>query len=170
MTDEITAIDQEITRLKEKINTVQGQETEVYSRIVGYYRSVRNWNLGKQGEYKDRVTFSRLTGREIREELSEPSREASTDEISDNSTFWSYSFFYRNTCPNCPPMKEALEGVELTSRSFNVDTEAGMEEASALSIFSAPTVVFFDKNGSELYRTGNPKEVNELFQKSAAIA
>ena len=34
-----------------------GEETEVYSRIVGYYRPVQNWNLGKRSEYHDRKAF-----------------------------------------------------------------------------------------------------------------
>jgi len=33
------------------------QETEVYSRIVGYLRPVKQWNDGKQEEYKQRVAF-----------------------------------------------------------------------------------------------------------------
>ncbi len=28
--------------------------TEVYSRIVGYYRPVQNWNEGKKQEFKER--------------------------------------------------------------------------------------------------------------------
>jgi anaerobic ribonucleoside-triphosphate reductase len=35
-----------------------GQATEVYSRIVGYYRPVQNWNLGKKSEYRERVKFN----------------------------------------------------------------------------------------------------------------
>ncbi|MFP4417976.1 MAG: ribonucleoside triphosphate reductase [Fibrobacterota bacterium] len=35
-----------------------GEEAEVYSRIVGYYRPVQNWNLGKKSEYHQRETFS----------------------------------------------------------------------------------------------------------------
>jgi len=31
--------------------------TEVYSRVVGYYRPVQNWNIGKKEEFKDRVAF-----------------------------------------------------------------------------------------------------------------
>ncbi len=27
---------------------------EVYSRVVGYYRPVQNWNRGKQEEFKQR--------------------------------------------------------------------------------------------------------------------
>jgi len=34
-----------------------GQEAEVYTRIVGYYRPVSRWNKGKQAEYTDRVVF-----------------------------------------------------------------------------------------------------------------
>ena len=34
-----------------------GKETEVWSRIVGYYRPIANWNKGKQEEFKERVTF-----------------------------------------------------------------------------------------------------------------
>jgi len=30
---------------------------EVYSRVVGYYRPVQSWNLGKQEEFKDRKEF-----------------------------------------------------------------------------------------------------------------
>ncbi len=36
-------------------------KTEVYSRVVGYYRPVQQWNKGKQAEYADRVPF-KLTG------------------------------------------------------------------------------------------------------------
>jgi len=37
-----------------------GTETEVFSRIVGYLRPVRTWNDGKQQEFSDRVTYSKL--------------------------------------------------------------------------------------------------------------
>lgn len=32
-----------------------GKEAEVYSRVVGYYRPVRNWNQGKREEFKQRT-------------------------------------------------------------------------------------------------------------------
>ncbi len=34
------------------------EETEVYARIVGYYRPVQNWNPGKKSEFKDREVFN----------------------------------------------------------------------------------------------------------------
>lgn len=35
-----------------------GEETEVYSRVVGYLRPVKQWNKGKREEFKLRKTFS----------------------------------------------------------------------------------------------------------------
>ena len=35
-----------------------GQETEIYSRITGYYRPVKNWNDGKSQEFKDRQVYA----------------------------------------------------------------------------------------------------------------
>ena len=35
-----------------------GREAEVYSRITGYYRPVRNWNDGKVSEFKNRRTYA----------------------------------------------------------------------------------------------------------------
>jgi ribonucleoside-triphosphate reductase len=40
-----------------KENSVCGKATEVYSRIVGYFRPVSNWNKGKQQEFEDRKTY-----------------------------------------------------------------------------------------------------------------
>jgi len=34
-----------------------GEGTDVYSRIVGYYRRISNWNISKQTEFKDRKVF-----------------------------------------------------------------------------------------------------------------
>ena len=31
---------------------------EVYSRVVGYFRPVHQWNDGKKEEFKDRKTYS----------------------------------------------------------------------------------------------------------------
>lgn len=34
------------------------QEAEVYSRVVGYIRPVKQWNKGKQEEFKNRLEFA----------------------------------------------------------------------------------------------------------------
>ncbi len=45
-----------------------GKETEVYSRITGYYRPVKNWNDGKQEEFKDRLPYSKGIGFQSRKQ------------------------------------------------------------------------------------------------------
>jgi hypothetical protein len=34
-----------------------GQKCDVYSRVVGYFQPVGNWNVGKKEEYKMRKTY-----------------------------------------------------------------------------------------------------------------
>lgn len=34
---------------------------EVYSRVVGYLRPIKNWNKGKRAEFKDRKVFNEKT-------------------------------------------------------------------------------------------------------------
>ncbi len=50
-------VNADIERVKSALSNVKGSETEVYARIVGYYRSVRNWNKGKREEFGHRVMF-----------------------------------------------------------------------------------------------------------------
>jgi ribonucleoside-triphosphate reductase len=42
---------------EQKTCSICDQETEVYSRVVGYLRPVRQWNEGKQAEYRNRRSF-----------------------------------------------------------------------------------------------------------------
>ena len=43
--------------------SVCSQETEIYSRVVGYLRPVKQWNDGKQAEFDMRKTFNITQGR-----------------------------------------------------------------------------------------------------------
>jgi ribonucleoside-triphosphate reductase len=38
-----------------------GMKCEIYSRVVGYFRSVNGWNKGKKEEFKQRVEFDEKT-------------------------------------------------------------------------------------------------------------
>ncbi len=62
-----------------------GRKTEVYSRVVGYFRPVDNWNNGKKEEFKMRVDFNlnAMDGRwkvyrEIASEVKDPKIEKIT--------------------------------------------------------------------------------------------
>ncbi|MCK5035571.1 MAG: hypothetical protein KAS73_06750 [Candidatus Sabulitectum sp.] len=37
-----------------EVKTVKAVKAEVYSRVVGYYRPVQDWNRGKQEEFSQR--------------------------------------------------------------------------------------------------------------------
>lgn len=53
----VSEIEKEIEKIKNELKNVRGKPCEVYARIVGYYRSVRNWNKGKQEEFNKRKMF-----------------------------------------------------------------------------------------------------------------
>lgn len=55
--DKLDQIEKEIKELKKRLKEAKGRETEIYTRIVGYYRSIKNWNKGKSEEKKDRLNF-----------------------------------------------------------------------------------------------------------------
>jgi hypothetical protein len=57
LSSEKQAIVDRIRQLEEELKNIKGTECEVYSRVVGYFRPVKQWNEGKQAEYKDRVVF-----------------------------------------------------------------------------------------------------------------
>ena len=50
-------IEAEMARVKDEMNDVHGTECGVYARITGYYRPLRNWNKGKEEEYKLRKLY-----------------------------------------------------------------------------------------------------------------
>jgi len=53
-----------------------GSDTEVYSRVVGYYRPVQQWNKGKKQEFDERVHFSEKKAMEREVKKKELSAEA----------------------------------------------------------------------------------------------
>lgn len=44
-----------------KARVVRAVKTEIYSRVVGYYRPVQDWNRGKREEFRDRE-YVRMDG------------------------------------------------------------------------------------------------------------
>jgi anaerobic ribonucleoside-triphosphate reductase len=42
---------------KEKLKNVKGTKCEVYSRIIGYYRPLSEWNAGKKEEWQKRKNY-----------------------------------------------------------------------------------------------------------------
>lgn len=101
-------------------------DAEVYSRVVGYYRPVQNWNKGKKSEFRDRKEYY------------------VSEKKSNNEQFL---FFYSDTCSKCPPVKDYVKNMNLEGKYFNVSKKEGMELAKKYHISSLPSVVFLDQTG-----------------------
>ena len=158
----VQEIDTKLDELRELRLNVTGTTTEVYSRIVGYYRSLNNWNKGKREEYDYRQYYnSNYANTEEDFVRTEPMQGELTleENISPTENARSYLFFYRQTCPNCPPMKEALSSFEMKGKWIDVDTEEGYAMAERYTIMAAPTVVFVDEEGRETHRASQPKDL-----------
>jgi hypothetical protein len=52
-----TNLDDELKRLQKELETFVVQDCEIYSRVVGYYRPLKQYNIGKQVEFSMRVNF-----------------------------------------------------------------------------------------------------------------
>ncbi len=180
-TEEVEA---EIRALKNELDQVKGSSTEVYARIVGYYRSIRNWNAGKKSEFSDRLHFnferaSSCMAQSRSESYASPEGAASSSAKAlldpglsvpvpsleeAKRSFW---LFARSNCPNCPPVKRFLDEHGFEGRIIDVDSDEGYRLASSHSVFAAPTVVFIDAMGREYYRAHNVKELSLLLEMGA---
>lgn len=54
-----TCYDQKCKDCLKKPKNKCGKKTEVFSRVCGYHRPVKNWNKGQQAQFGDRKTFDK---------------------------------------------------------------------------------------------------------------
>ena len=159
----IEKIDQEIAELKKELANVKGTDTEVYSRIVGYYRAVKNWNLGKKEEYGFRKDFVAETSVPTKNNnIAQNNSENKTEFIEKKNienVEQGYLYFYRDTCPNCPPVKNFLNSLSQMITEINVDTEEGLNLAKELNIMATPTAIYFNNDGMEQFRGNTVEEL-----------
>jgi len=181
---DLAAIDAEIAQTKEALNNVHGSETEVYARIVGYYRAVRNWNKGKRDEFNHRKMFTLEDSKEYTisaadsgcgcstiEQIAKPVEvKASVSVPAEQGKAVSYEFYARRTCPNCPPVKSYMAGVSLSGTIIDVDTKEGLSQAALKGVFAAPTVIFYDASGAEIARGHNVDELSAIVEPAVATA
>ncbi len=125
-----------------------GRETEVYSRITGYYRPVKNWNDGKAQEYKERKVYNleksvlthsgpRMEGEVTCECTAAP---ALTDGL---------YLFASATCPNCKVAEALLEKAGVTYKKVMAQENIALTES--LGIKQAPTLVKVENGEVEKY-------------------
>ena len=113
-----------------------GEEAEVYSRITGYYRPVKNWNDGKAQEYKDRKVYNIA---ESTEPHNTPVAEACACEDVKVADEDKIILFATRTCPNCKMAVQFLNKAGIAFEEIFADENAEM--ATKFEIRQAPTLV-----------------------------
>lgn len=155
----LEAIESELAAAKAELEQVMGTPTEVYSRIVGYYRSVRNWNKGKREEYGERKLF-RIEAEQTASKL-EAKKDVSGAKV---------LLFVRAACPACPSAKEAASKLGLPVEYVDADMEAGLAMAEVHQVMSTPTAIFFSSEGKELARARDAHSISSFVNNGVELA
>lgn len=119
-----------------------GAETEVYSRITGYYRPVKNWNDGKSQEYKCRKLYDINASHEINKKNSECANKKETKKKNEEKD--SLILFGTKTCPNCKMAIKLLDDKKI--KYTKVDAEEDVELTKKFGVKQAPTLIEIKNN------------------------
>lgn len=159
----LAEIEAELERTRNELAEVAGSPTEVYSRIVGYYRSVRNWNRGKREEFGERKLFRIDANFSPSQALRPvPTKTRTAEPESSSGTPSRVILFTRASCPACPAAKEAALRLPIHVEVLDADTEAGLREAQRHGVYSTPTAILLDADSTELARAGDARAIAAL--------
>ena len=125
-----------------------GNETEVYSRITGYYRPVKNWNDGKAQEYRERKTYdiaNSVLTHTGPVETCEKADNTATDALLPDGVY----VFASPTCPNCKIAESLLTKAGVAYSK--IIAQENVELSDALGIRQAPTLVSVKDGNIEKY-------------------
>lgn len=141
-----------------------GNATEVYSRITGYYRPVRNWNDGKSSEFENRKTYEPEELFSVNRNLLEEAgvemprvgtqtlgRASRAESSASNSDAEKLILVTTKTCPNCQAAKNYLNKAGIEYDVILADEADGAEIAVQYSISAAPTLIVKSGEEAELY-------------------
>ena len=123
-----------------------GEETEVYSRITGYYRPVKNWNDGKLQEFKERKVYDVEHSHVKQENFRETEQEEEQrifEEV--NTEEGKVLLFTTKTCPNCKLAKDSLEKANISYEV--VDAGENEELVRKYGVMQAPTLIVIKEEG-----------------------
>ena len=126
-----------------------GKETEVYSRITGYYRPVKNWNDGKSQEFKDRVVYDIEKSVMTRNGVTAEEKEECC--ACEKAEAEKVLLFTTETCPNCKLAVQWLDKAGVSYEKLLVSQNPDL--AKELELKQAPTLVVY-KNGEAVKYAG----------------
>ncbi len=113
-----------------------GTETEVYSRITGYYRPVKNWNAGKTQEFADRKEYNIETSVLRRNGVAASSEECCGENTAKGDML---CLFTAPTCPRCKMAKMFLEKAGIAYQAY--DCFENQDLVAEYGITQSPTLV-----------------------------
>lgn len=141
-----------------------GNTTEVYSRITGYYRPVRNWNDGKSSEFENRKTYEPeelfSINRNLLDEAGVDLPRVGTQTLGRASEVTTATskpdtdkliLVTTKTCPNCQAAKNYLNQAGIEYDVILADEADGAEIAGQYNISAAPTLIVQSGEEAELY-------------------
>ena len=136
-----------------------GEDTEVYSRITGYYRPVKNWNDGKSKEFEMRKEYSLDNCEKKIEKVKEEAKKASAKAMLKSDAKDGLLLFGTKTCPNCKMAKKLLDKKHITYEF--VDAEDMPDMTKQFGVKKAPTLVVNGKNQELIENLSNIKKYVE---------
>jgi ribonucleoside-triphosphate reductase len=169
----LEVIEKDLAAAREALSGAEGMPAEVYSRIVGYYRSVRNWNKGKREEYGERKLFKvnadDMVSPGITTTTTTPPAGSADKEKgeSGSSPDSRLLLFVRSACPACPSAKAAAGRLGIPVDLVNADTADGLEKARRYQVYATPTAILFNGEGRELERAWDSQSIAALDRPAA---
>ena len=128
-----------------------GNDTEVYSRITGYYRPVQNFNDGKAQEFKDRKVYDIFNSSLKKEERTVDHAHCACGCCEEKSIATEkdakFVLFATKTCPKCKIAAQLLEKAGIAYEKLFV--EENVELATELALKQAPTLVIYKGDVAE---------------------
>ena len=116
-----------------------GENTEVYSRITGYYRPVQNWNDGKTQEFKDRKVYDIAHSKLTHDGCCCGSDSHLNDDLISNDKENVAYLFATPTCPNCKIACATLDKAGFSYEKIYATDKP--ELAAKYGVKQAPTLV-----------------------------
>ena len=149
-----------------------GKPAEVYSRITGYYRPVKNWNDGKVSEFKNRKTYDPATiskadslpcpACEQKKQAAEAAPAETPRKAAAPLAGAETILLTTKTCPNCRMAKRMLSDAGIPFHLLYAEDQDGAQVARTYDISAVPTLLTKENNAVHLYY--NVKDIRQFIQ------
>ncbi|MFT4311879.1 MAG: ribonucleoside triphosphate reductase [Candidatus Woesearchaeota archaeon] len=131
------------------------QPCDIYSRVVGYFRPVQQWNKGKSAEYQKRKEYvAQLKNDSAQTHIQ------SWNDIPDQCILLTLS-----GCPSCPGAKDALQNQSLVPHTvIDASTPQGREMAKLYAVEKVPTAIFMDAQKEIVAKISGTQQIQAYVQ------